>query len=445
MERLIIEQLYKHKDIHDWTLTRVCENETQLYLIGEALESLRRIDSTKHILRIFNRHDGLVGDSAITILESDSGSLNDKLNEGVFMASIVANPPYKLPLPGVYPHVYIKDEGLGGDKQTPLVDNIRPFPYVEWGRSILFRIREEVHSAITRCGVRLSSLEAYITEAAIGLKTSSGIDLKREESVISVDMVLLSKDGKEESEKHFECTRRRLKDINLRAIIDENAKFAFDSLKATLPETGEFPVVVSRDALVPFFSPFIFHASGNARYKKLSRFEKGESVFGKDSSNRLTLKGSTVYPFGNNSSPFDEEGLPGSEVTVIEDGRFLRNWATKRFADWLGIEPTGPFGNIIIEPGDTPINALLKGSGTVYHIVEFSWMNPDPVTGKFTGEIRLGYKINGNRISPVKGGSVTGNVFEAMGESTFSKEEIFLGNFVGPEAIRFERLSIAGS
>ena len=430
MERLIIEQLYKHKDIHDWTLTRVCENETQLYLIGEAIESLRRIDSTKYILRIFNRHDGLVGDSTITVLDSDSGSLNDKLNEGVFMASIVANPPYKLPLPCVYPHVQIKDEGLGGDKQTPLVDNIR----------------EEVHSAITRCGVRLSSLEAYITEAAIGLKTSSGIDLKREESVISVDMVLLSKDGKEESEKHFECTRRRLKDIDLRAIIDENAKFAFDSLKAALPETGKFPVVVSRDALVPFFSPFVFHASGNAKYKKLSRFEKGESVFGKDSSNKLTLKGSTVYPFGNNSSPFDEEGLPGGEVTVIEDGRFLRNWATKRFADWLGIEPTGPFGNIIIEPGNTPIDAMLKGSGgTVYHIVEFSWMNPDPVTGKFTGEIRLGYKINGNRISPVKGGSVTGNVFEAMGESTFSKEDIFLGNFAGPEAIRFERLSIAGS
>ena len=424
MEELIIEKLSRHKDIHDWTLTSIRENEAQAYLIGDNPEGLRRVDSTSYVLRIFNDHDGYRGDSAITILESDS--IDDKLDEAIFAAGLVKNPPYQLPSSNVYPSVVIKDEGLTWNNQ-----------------SILDNIREEAYSAIARCGVRLSSLEAYISERKIGLKTSKGCDVKREETLISIDMVLISKDGKEESEKHVECTRRKLKDISFDSIIDENARFAMDSLKATPPETGEFPVVISKDALIPFFSPFIFHASGNAKYKKLSRFEKGEYVSGK-AGNRLALKGSTIYPFGNNSSTFDEEGLPGNEVTVIEDGRFVRYWATKRFADWLGIEATGPFGNVIVERGETPVGVLLKGNGATYHIVEFSWMNPDPVTGKFVGEIRLGYKINGNRISPVKGGAVMGNVFEAMGEATFSKEGVFLGSFIGPESIRFEKLSIAG-
>ncbi len=427
MERLIVDKLSRHKGIHDWTLTSIRENEAQAYLIGDNPEGLRRVDSISYVLRIFNDHDGYRGDSVITILESDS--MDDKLDEAVFAAGLVQNPPYQLPSSNVYPSVVIKDEGLTGNNQ-----------------SILDNIREEAYSAIARCGVRLSSLEAYISERKIELKTSKGVDVKKEDTFISIDMVLISKDGKEESEKHVECTRRKLKALSFDSIIDENARFAMDSLKAAPPETGEFPVVISKDALVPFFSPFIFHASGNAKYKKLSRFEKGDRVFGlpQTNGNRLTLKGSTIYPFGNNSSPFDEEGLPGNEVTVIEDGRFVRYWAAKRFADWLGIEATGPFGNIIVEPGDTPLEALLRGGGTTYHIVEFSWMNPDPVTGKFVGEIRLGYKIKGDKIAPIKGGAVMGNVFEAMGESTFSKEGVFLGNFIGPEAIRFEKLSISG-
>ena len=136
MEELIIEKLSRHKDIHDWTLTSIRENEAQAYLIGDNPEGLRRVDSTSYVLRIFNDHDGYRGDSAITILESDS--IDDKLDEAIFAAGLVKNPPYQLPSSNVYPSVVIKDEGLTWNNQ-----------------SILDNIREEAYSAIARCGVRL--------------------------------------------------------------------------------------------------------------------------------------------------------------------------------------------------------------------------------------------------------------------------------------------------
>ena len=69
MEELIIEKLSRNKDIHDWTLTSVRENEAQAYLIGDNPEGSRKVDSASYVLRIFNDHDGYRGDSAITILD----------------------------------------------------------------------------------------------------------------------------------------------------------------------------------------------------------------------------------------------------------------------------------------------------------------------------------------------------------------------------------------
>ena len=60
-------------------------------------------------------------------------------------------------------------------------------------------------------------------------------------------------------------------------------------------------------------------------------------------------------------------------------------------------------------------------------------------------EIRLGYEIGPDGAIPVKGGSVTGNLFEAMASARFSAETVELPAFAGPRAIRFESLQVAGA
>ena len=72
-------------------------------------------------------------------------------------------------------------------------------------------------------------------------------------------------------------------------------------------------------------------------------------------------------------------------------------------------------------------------------------MMPNSITGDFVGEIRLGYEIEGNKKRPIKGGSISGNIFTALTNAYFSKETVFLGNYLGPKAIRFEELTISGS
>ena len=45
---------------------------------------------------------------------------------------------------------------------------------------------------------------------------------------------------------------------------------------------------------------------------------------------------------------------------------------------------------------------------------------------------------------PIKGGSVTGNLFEAMAAARFSSETSQFPSFAGPRAIRFESMQVAG-
>ena len=46
---------------------------------------------------------------------------------------------------------------------------------------------------------------------------------------------------------------------------------------------------------------------------------------------------------------------------------------------------------------------------------------------------------------PVKGGTVSGNVFSALGTARYAKETVFRADYFGPAAVRFEGLTIAGA
>ena len=55
-------------------------------------------------------------------------------------------------------------------------------------------------------------------------------------------------------------------------------------------------------------------------------------------------------------------------------------------------------------------------------IVSFSWFNPDPITGDFATEIRLGYVVDGQGRRPFKGGLLIGNVLDALANVRWSRE-----------------------
>jgi predicted Zn-dependent protease len=153
----------------------------------------------------------------------------------------------------------------------------------------------------------------------------------------------------------------------------------------------------------------------------------------------------TVDPFLPNSTAsigFDEDGLPLEAVSIIEQGIIKRYIATSRFAQYLNVEPTGAISNYRIKGGSRSYEELKQEPHL--EAIAFSDFSVDNLSGDFCGEIRLARYFDGERVIPVTGGSISGNILELQNELYLSKELQRDNNFEGPMAIKLRKVAIAG-
>lgn len=436
----------------DWRIEILHEEEAQLYVIGDRVEARRSVTNERARLAVYNDHApkdldaGPVarGATSLTLLAADVADparLAARLRDAVAVAGLTDNPPFPLPAmpPDAYPSVVTLDPVLAGELAAPLDE-------------AMARLEAAVAE---QAGVRLSSAELYATRAARSLRNSRGLTAAGRGSEVMLDFVLIASEGGREAEMHGEFERRRLADLNVEALIKLYATYARHSLRAVPPATHRGPVVISGAAVGELFSqrlefgggPFRIHTSAEAAYQHLSQLEPGAFISREEPrGDRLTVSSDPLRPFGTQSYAFDAEGMPARRLTIIENGVFARRWADTRYASYLGIEPTGAFANITVAPGATPLRALRDVSaGPVYEISAFSFFNPDPISGDFVVEIKLGYRHDERGTQPIKGGSLSGNLFTAFADARFAAETYTDGAYLGPAAIRFGDLSISGS
>jgi PmbA protein len=429
------------------------EEEAQLYLIGEKVEARRVVTTERTRVVAHNTHpahneqgeraEPLRGSAAITLLPEESADparLATRLREAVAMAALTDNRPYDLPAPpsAGYPAVEISDPALAGDPGA-LLDDLRS------------RMEAEV---ARHPDVRISSAEFFATRGQHALRASSGVRASYPATSLFVDFVLIASDGAREAEFHGELSRRRVEDLALEETVEAYVRLARHTLDAVAPEAYRGPVILSGRAVADLFNaplvfergPYPFQTSAQAAYQGVSRFSLGQPVTPEPArGDKLSLWSDSARPFGNRAAPLDDEGFPASATQLIADGVFTRHWADARYAAYLGVPATGAFGNIRLGLGSRTLAQLrLMGSRPLYEIVAFSFMNPDPASGAFVAEIKLGYRHDERGSVPVKGGSISGNLFAALADAHFSSELFSDGTYDGPAAIRFGELTIGG-
>jgi PmbA protein len=458
----------------EWQVRQVAERETQLFVIGTQVEARRTVTNQRAQVLILNDHaahaapartvapkaeagqDGtsaaaasappelaqtqpVRGWATFTLLAADASDparLRARLDEGVFMAGLTDNQPYHLPTlpPEGFPAVQISDPALAESGASGQLER-----ELETARATLEA------AVAAEVGVRLSSAELFLTRESLRVRNSRHLTGASTGTRVALDAILIAREGEAEAEVHIEMERRRLADLDLGGTIAAYAGYARDTLRAVTPPTSRGPVVVSGPALPALLTPLIFHASAQARFLGISRFTLGQPLTGAElRGDRLSLSSDALYPFGTKSAPFDAEGVPATRVALVVDGVVRAHWAEQRYAEYLGIPATGAFANLVLGAGNWPAADLVNG-GTVYQIVEFSFMNPDPVSGDFASEIRLGYRHDPDgTVTPIKGGTLSGNLFDALADIRLSHETQFAGDYVGPVALRFGQLTIAG-
>ncbi len=249
------------------------------------------------------------------------------------------------------------------------------------------------------------------------LATSAGQDVREEGTAAAVvasvhlveaeNMILL-----------FDFAASRRLDLDLERLRRRLA-WAFAHARRNVPfRGGSYPVLFSPVAAMDLITPVVACLSGRAVAKGESPWKGrlGEKLFAAD----FTLVDDPTLPWGLQTTPFDDEGVPTRRRTVIEEGVLREFNLDLRSARALGTETTGNGfrsgpqsppapspSNLVLEPGDTPWEDLVAGikEGLYVGRLMGAWAG-NPYSGQVAGNVDVGFRI--------ENGEITGRVKDCM-------------------------------
>jgi predicted Zn-dependent protease len=445
MNRRLLDTLQRHAGVSDWTVRRQHAVAAQVYVAGNAVEAVRQVGREVYAVDVYCDHevDGepMRGAVTIPIGRDELSGFPGILDEAVAMAGRVHNRPWPLPGPGAFSGVPLADPALRS------ADDV-----VAAARDSIELIRAGAHGI---GGVRLSAAELFLSIVEEEIVNSRGMHGEGRSTSALLELVLLAAGDEEEVEFFRHARARRLEDLRLAEMLADGTRLVRDAAGARIPSSRVGPVVVSDMALDQMLGPGVIgdagailqQAGAAAAYAGLSRWEVGQPVFGgrEATGDPLTVRSNARRPYGVLAYEFDEDGVPAQDLVVIEDGLLRARPAPQRYAHYLDLPATGRPGVPELAPGPSSFADLIAGDGPVIHVVAFSSPNVEGLTGEFGMEIRAGYEIGPSGTVPIKGGSVTGNLFEALAAARYSSETGQDAGYAGPRAIRFEALQVTGA
>lgn len=184
-------------------------------------------------------------------------------------------------------------------------------------------------------------------------------------------------------------------------------------------ESGEMPVIFTPGGFIAILLSLGLALDGKSAYLGASplRDKIGSAI----ADPRFSVIDDPFIEFGPKTSAFDDEGVPRKVTPLIEDG-VLKNFTYDLdTAGRAGTHPSGhgtarSFTNLVINPGDTPFEKMVKGVKEGLLVHEFLGLGQgNPINGEFSVNVFLGYKIeNGEIVGRVKDVMLAGNAFEAI-------------------------------
>jgi PmbA protein len=230
----------------------------------------------------------------------------------------------------------------------------------------------------------------------------------------------------------------------LKANVEETLRFGRDKLRAQkTPALGKCDVVFSTDDALAIYYYFIDRMSTNMVFQGISDFEIGKRVCEDKGGDALTVRALRRLENSSRNGAFDAEGAPVRDMTIIGGSVAEHYFGSRMFSRYLGLEDSFMPGNYAVDGGSASAEELR--TGRCLEIVEFSDFQVNPMNGDIAGEIRLGYLHDGDTVTVVEGGSVSGTMRELAGSMRFSKEQRQYDNCLIPAVTRLQGVSITGA
>ena len=286
----------------------------------------------------------------------------------------------------------------------------------------------------------LNSYEIFVSEIRRRFLNSEGIDVTDVYPSSMVEAVVNArKDGHEiELYRLFNsgtCNRDQLAQE-----LAEALAYGRDRLVTVpTPALDKADVVFSTDPAKELYWYFIDRLNTAMVYRGMSDWKTGDTV----APENLTLRAVKTLPNSSMNTAWDKEGAPIRDLDLIDRGTAVSYWGGRQFSQYLGLESSFEANNFAVS-GGTESAAELR-TGDFLEVVEFSDFQTDAITGDIAGEIRLAYLHRDGKVTPVSGGSVSGNVRELLDGFRFSKETRQYDCLLIPAVTRIKGVTVTGA
>lgn len=419
-----IKAVLEDLEIDLYSITEVKKEAVELYFIKKSLDMRRYnhvTDMNITVYRDFEKNGKKMRGSSTTLLYNTMNyeEMKSAISTAYYAASFVCNPYYEIPSGTKEDCITIPSKLM----EQSLEENA-------------LQLAKALYEPDTADDVFINSAEFFSRKSTVRIVTSEGIDVSYVKASISGEFVAqCTSPADVETYKNFSYN-----DLELDAM-KALAKDALDLTKSraiatAAPKTGKYNVILSNQQVETMLSYYVERSYSDYIYPGYSNYKIGTKVQGEEVSGELlNIELKAV-------EPYSAEGIPMSDRPLITDATLNTIQGNSRFAYYLGIPAIGHYNSIHVTNGSVALDDMKKES--YLHIVNFSDFQMDPLSGDFGGEIRLAFLYDGKTVTPVTGGSISGNITNYHDKLIFSKERQVRAEFDGPLAMLLKEIQVSG-
>ena len=268
-------------------------------------------------------------------------------------------------------------------------------------------------------GCSLNSAELFVNYITSSITNSEGLSYATELSELYLETAMEKAGQENDKEVHEHTTSVTIGDLNVKGFIDDCALQVAVLGDSEEPNTMDnATILIDKDALSQMLDALLEQLNCINQYLKLPFMKPGD-LFGGGDGDSLNLQLDPTIPCMVLSSAYAIDGLPAQGGLLIENNEVKQRVVGNRFGQYLGLEPNGISGNLVVAPG-TLEKENLQGLDYV-EVIKFSSLLIDSRKLTWSSEIKLGRHIAADgTITLVKGGVVSGNLKDNFTECRLS-------------------------
>ncbi len=292
-------------------------------------------------------------------------------------------------------------------------------------------------------GEDLNSYEIFTSSVTRRYVTSEGIDVTETYPSSMLEVVVNARKDAHEIELYRMYRSGSCDSAGLRRDLTRTMAYGRDRLRAVpTPALGTADVIFSTADAKEIYGYFIDRLDPAMVLRQISDWKLGEPIETEIRGDRVTVEALRTLPNSSENRAFDEEGAPIRDTVMLRASVPEHYLGGRMFSCYMGLTDSFIPGNIAVS-GGSKTEAELR-QGRYLEIVEFSDFQVDSMTGDIFGEIRLAYWHDGETVTPVSGGSVSGNMHDLVKEMYLSAERTQYDAFLLPAVTKLCGVTVTG-